>query len=170
MIKVFLGLGSNLGDSLTHLSQARALLSPHLQDFKASSIVLSEPMYVLDQPKFYNQVVMGSTDLSPHELLKLTQEIQDTIGRIKNYRFGPRSIDIDILYYGNFMVSDTDLIIPHPRIHERLFVLQPLVELDPQWVCPQTHKTVSELIKDYYQNQAIQKPLPIVESSNLSGE
>lgn len=164
MVKVFLGLGSNVGDSLATLRQAFENLAPHFQELVPSSIVLSEPMYVLDQPKFYNQVLMGQTDLAIRDLLHLAQHIQVNLGRTQTYRNGPRVLDIDILYYGDIILDEPDLTIPHPRLHERLFVLQPLAELDPLWVCPKSQKTAGELLKECYQNQNITKALPIVPS------
>lgn len=162
MTTVFLGLGSNLGESLVHLREAYHLLNPYFHNLVASSIVQSDPMYVVDQPKFYNQVLKGSTDLSARELLNHIQTIQEKIGRVKTYRHGPRSIDIDILYFGDLVLSEPDLEIPHPRIHERLFVLQPLVELEPSWMCPKTRKSAADLLTDYIQGHGDYEPLFIV--------
>jgi 2-amino-4-hydroxy-6-hydroxymethyldihydropteridine diphosphokinase len=159
MVTVFLGLGSNLGESITHLNEAYHLLNPYFHNLVASNIVQSDPMYVIDQPKFYNQVLKGSTHLSARELLVLTQDIQEKIGRVKTYRNGPRTIDIDILYFGDLVLSEPDFVIPHPRIHERLFVLQPLVELDPTWVCPNSRKSAADLLSDYIQSHGDYEPL-----------
>lgn len=159
MVTVFLGLGSNLGESLNHLREAYHLLTPYFDNLVVSNIVQSDPMYVVDQPKFYNQVLKGSTHLSARELLVLTQDIQEKIGRVKTYRNGPRTIDIDILYFSDLVLSEPDFVIPHPLIHERLFVLQPLVELDPTWVCPKSRKSAANLLSDYIQSHGDYEPL-----------
>jgi 2-amino-4-hydroxy-6-hydroxymethyldihydropteridine diphosphokinase len=102
---------------------------------------------VTDQPVFLNQVVMGSTNIVPAELVTLTKALQQQIGRTKTYQNGPREIDIDILYYDDLILDKDELVIPHPRIAERLFVLDPLCELMPDWVCPITRKRV-QMMRD----------------------
>lgn len=153
MIQVFLGLGSNMGDRLDNLAKASQLLSPYFQTLITSQVITTSPMYVVDQPEFCNQVIAGETALSAQELLQLTQQIETQLGRVKTYRNGPRPIDIDILYYGNWIINDPNLIIPHPRIQERLFVLQPLVEIAPDWICPVTGKTSQKLLEYCLKNQ-----------------
>ena len=137
MATVYLGLGSNLGDRRAYLKAAIQGLSRILTDIEESSIYETDPQYVTDQPVFLNQVVSGKTDLEPLEFLKHCQSIQTEVGRTpQTVRFGPREIDIDILSFGD-VVLKTDIIeIPHPRLYERLFVLVPLCEIVPNWLCP----------------------------------
>lgn len=112
---------------------------------KASSVYETLPQYELNQPIFLNQAVEIETDLSPHQLLKEIKSIEDKLGRQPTYRFGPRIVDIDILYYGQEKVEIEGLTIPHPMILERSFVLEPLCEIAPNFKCPKTGKTVQEM-------------------------
>jgi 2-amino-4-hydroxy-6-hydroxymethyldihydropteridine diphosphokinase len=147
MTKVILSLGSNIGNRAAYLGQAVALLSKYISEIAVSSIIITKPMYVANQPNFYNQVISGNTDLPPQKFLEITQGIEQAIGRIKSYFYGPRCIDIDILYYGDQVIQEPDLIIPHPLIKERLFVLHPLAELEPTWVCPITHQSAEAMFQ-----------------------
>ena len=139
-----LGLGSNKSfaslDSLHLLARASALLEPLFSDFRFSSVYRTKPMYVTDQSDFYNMVVSGRTELSPHELLARIHEIEELLGRDRKseIRNGPRSVDIDIELYGNEEINYSDpsdsmknLEVPHPRLCERAFVLIPLLEVLP---------------------------------------
>ncbi len=92
---------------------------------------------------------MGNTYVAPTEIVELTKSLQQQIGRTKTYQNGPREIDIDILYYDDFVINTADLVIPHPRIAERLFVLEPLCELAPDWVCPVTNKSVQVMLDEF---------------------
>lgn len=148
MATVIFSLGSNIGDREHHLEQARAGLQDFMTDFKVSRVIETAPQYVTDQPVFLNQVVMGNTDVAPTEIVALTKSLQQQIGRTKTYQNGPREIDIDILYYDDFVINTADLVIPHPRIAERLFVLEPLCELAPDWVCPVTRKSVQVMLDE----------------------
>ena len=154
MATVIFSLGSNIGDREHHLEQARAGLQDFMTDFKVSRVIETAPQYVTDQPVFLNQVVMGNTDVAPTEIVALTKALQQQIGRTKTYQNGPREIDIDILYYDDFVINTADLLIPHPRIAERLFVLEPLCELVPDWVCPATHKHVQVMLDELMQIQS----------------
>ena len=137
MTGVVLGLGSNRAwngkDCIALLRAACASLSPFLSDMRVSSIYCTAPMYVTTQDDFYNMVVCGwvADALTPHELLSHIHRIEASLGRDRSaeIRNGPRSIDIDIELYGNERVASADLVIPHPRLHERAFVLVPLLEL-----------------------------------------
>jgi 2-amino-4-hydroxy-6-hydroxymethyldihydropteridine diphosphokinase len=143
MVTVYLSLGSNLGDRRAYLKAAVNALRLILKDVKESSIYETEPLYVTDQPAFLNQAISGKTDREPLEFLKQCQSIQTQIGRTpKAIRFGPREIDIDILSFGNILLKTESIEIPHPRIHERLFVLEPLCEIDTNWICSKTGEAV----------------------------
>jgi 2-amino-4-hydroxy-6-hydroxymethyldihydropteridine diphosphokinase len=141
-------LGSNLGDRRAYLKAAIQGLSRILTDIEESSIYETDPQYVTDQPVFLNQVVSGKTDLEPLEFLKNCQNIQTEIGRTpQTVRFGPREIDIDILSFGDVVLKTDTIEIPHPRLYERLFVLVPLCEIFPNWLCPKTGESVQDLIQ-----------------------
>jgi 2-amino-4-hydroxy-6-hydroxymethyldihydropteridine diphosphokinase len=148
MIMVYLSLGSNLGDRHAYLKAAVDALKLILADIKTSSIYETEPQYVTDQPAFLNQVISGKTDLDPLEFLKQCQAIQKQVGRApQTVRFGPREIDIDIISFGDVILKTESIEIPHPRLHERLFVLEPLQEIAPNWICPRTGECVQDLIQ-----------------------
>lgn len=131
MNNVCLSLGSNLGNRLQNLLEAiKQLVNSDFQLLKISSIYLTEPIGPVEQDDFYNMVILGKTKLTPKELLQLTQGIENIMGRTRLINWGPRLIDIDILFYNEYSVEEENLIIPHPRIKERAFVLVPLKELD----------------------------------------
>ena len=142
---VFLALGTNLGDRLANLKQAIASLTPQL-DVKAKSPVYETPPWGYeDQPKFLNQVIKANTYLDPEPLLKHLKRLELALGRKESFPNGPRLIDIDILFYDNIVLNKSSLVIPHPRLHERGFVLLPLMDLDPDLVHPVNQKSVREL-------------------------
>lgn len=130
---MFLGLGSNAGDSRGILRSALGDLRSLLAELRASSLYRTKPRYVTDQPDFLNQAVCGYTDLEPIVLLDAVQAIEARHGRDRSKeRFkGPRTLDVDILIYGDIAVDSSRLILPHPGLKERAFVLVPLIELDP---------------------------------------
>ncbi|MBI2686076.1 MAG: 2-amino-4-hydroxy-6-hydroxymethyldihydropteridine diphosphokinase [Acidobacteria bacterium] len=135
MTTVYLALGSNLGDREAALNQAIALLNyEHIEVVRCSSVIETEPAYVLDQPKFLNMVLEARTNLFATQLLRTTQRIERAMGRRKIIDKGPRNIDIDILYFGDLILKTPHLTIPHPLIHERPFVLIPLAEIAPHLV------------------------------------
>ncbi len=144
---VYLGLGSNVGDREEYIEQACFILgkTPGIKLKKRSSNYETEAQGTGDQPPFLNAAVAIETKLSPHKLLDKTQETENTLGRERDVEWGPRTIDIDILLYGDQIVSDDRLQVPHPLLHERLFVLLPLKEIAPNVVHPTLEKTVSEL-------------------------
>jgi 2-amino-4-hydroxy-6-hydroxymethyldihydropteridine diphosphokinase len=131
--QVFLSLGSNMGDRKKNIIEAWKELDRILKDINKSSIYETEPLYYTDQPLFLNAVISGFTDLSCFELLKVTQEIEKKLGRdrSKELKMGPRPLDIDLLLYNTLIINSEDLILPHPRLKERRFVLVPLLELEP---------------------------------------
>jgi len=144
---VYLGLGSNVGDREEFIEQAVFLLekNPNISVGKRSANYETEPEGGGDQPPFLNSVVEIKTKMDPYSLLDLCQEIEATLGREREIEWGPRTIDIDILIYDDEIVSDDKLQIPHPLMHERLFVLRPLKELAPQQVHPILEKTIESL-------------------------
>lgn len=139
MITAWLSLGSNLDDPRSQLERAlqRLYRAPAIEDLEASSFYRTPPWGDKAQDEFVNAVVRCRTLLSAHELLRLAQTIENEMGRVRSARrWGPRLIDIDLLLYGAEHYADEDLVIPHPRLHERAFVLLPMTELDPDLDIP----------------------------------
>jgi 2-amino-4-hydroxy-6-hydroxymethyldihydropteridine diphosphokinase len=147
MKTIFLALGSNLGDRAATVGQAVALMeSDELHVLRASSLYETEPRDVTDQPWFLNQVIEAETSLFPRQLLTRLKRLEIELGRRPARPKGPRAIDIDILLYGDAVVSTPDLSIPHPGMPQRRFVLEPLAELAPDLRHPQTRKTIREML------------------------
>lgn len=147
MKKVYLALGSNLGDrAATLLSALAQMESPELHLLRASSVYETEPREFADQPWFLNQVAEVETSLFPRQLLTRLKRLEIALGRRASVPKGPRAIDIDILFYGDAVVSTPDLAIPHPGIAERRFVLEPLAELVPGMRHPKSGKTIREML------------------------
>jgi 2-amino-4-hydroxy-6-hydroxymethyldihydropteridine diphosphokinase len=141
----FLSLGSNLGDRQALLNEALSRLeSAGVHVARRSRIHETEPQDYLDQPKFLNMAAEVETDLSPRELLAVIQKIETELGRQRTIPKGPRTIDIDILFYANLIVATPELEIPHPRLAERRFVLDPLSEIAPDFRHPITGQSVRE--------------------------
>ncbi len=154
---VYIALGSNIGDRAENLRQAREQIAvPDLRVLRASSIYETAPRDVKDQPWFLNQVIECETDLFPRQLLARLQKIEKSMGRKRRIAKGPREIDLDILFFGDAVVKAPELEIPHPRIAERRFVLEPLAELAPEKKHPGTRKTVREMLASVA-NQAVRK-------------
>ena len=148
LIRAYLGLGSNLGDRQHNLSRAIELLSQRLHVERISSIYETEPMGYQEQPRFLNAICQVATLLSPEKLLALAKEIEEALGRVPSFQNGPRSIDVDILFYGEQVIDNPQLTIPHPRLEERAFVLVPLAEIAPELVHPVSGKTVGEMVQN----------------------
>lgn len=134
---MFLSLGSNLGDRRAHLEEAlRRLEEGGVRVVRRSSWYETEPVGYTDQPAFLNLVVEVRTSLTPRALLRRAQEVELALGRVRTVRWGPRTADVDLLLYGRRVILEPDLVVPHPRLRERAFVLVPLYELDPDLVLP----------------------------------
>lgn len=147
MARVFIALGSNLDDRLANLAQARQLLDGETHIFLASSIYETPPWGYTEQPAFYNQALAVKTDLTPLRLLNKLKRIEKIMGREETFRYGPRVIDLDILFYDDRILNTKRLQIPHPRLQERAFVLVLLAEIIPDLIHPVLDKTVSELLR-----------------------
>jgi 2-amino-4-hydroxy-6-hydroxymethyldihydropteridine diphosphokinase len=147
MAEVFIALGSNLADRQANLERAQAALAPAVTILERSSIHETRPQYVTDQPAFLNMVLRGTTELAPKALLAFLQRLEQTLGRIPSRRFGPRLIDLDILYYEDQIVNETELVLPHPRIAERDFVLLPMAEIAANRRHPVTSRTTAEMLE-----------------------
>lgn len=145
---VYLALGANLGDRQANLRAARAALSPQVSVLEASPVYETPPWGITDQPAFLNQALRGETDLPPLELLAFLKRLESELGRVPGVRYGPRAIDLDILFYDNLVFDEQGLTIPHPRLHERGFVLMPLGDIAPNLVHPLIGRTVQEMLGD----------------------
>jgi 2-amino-4-hydroxy-6-hydroxymethyldihydropteridine diphosphokinase len=139
MVRAYVGLGSNLGDreAMLHAALDRLRAADEVGVVAVSAFRETDPVGYEDQPRFVNAVAALDTSLSPDELLDLLLAVESELGRIRTGpRFGPRTIDLDLLLHGDAVVDRPGLEVPHPRLHERRFVLEPLVELDPLLVVP----------------------------------
>jgi 2-amino-4-hydroxy-6-hydroxymethyldihydropteridine diphosphokinase len=146
-MKIYLSLGSNLGDRERHLQEALDLLqAPDLRIQRISPVYETEPREVRNQPWFLNLVVEAQTDLFPKQLLVRTSKIERQLGRRRLIEKGPRTVDIDILFIGSFVLRTPTLTVPHPRLAERRFVLAPLADLAPEWRDPVSRRSVRELL------------------------
>ncbi|MGO9612534.1 MAG: 2-amino-4-hydroxy-6-hydroxymethyldihydropteridine diphosphokinase [Dissulfurispiraceae bacterium] len=149
MAIVYLGIGSNIDNreanclsSLEHLKKRGIVIR------KCSAIYETEPWGIKDQPRFINMAVETETDMSAEKLLDLLKDVEHSMGRKETMRWGPRVIDLDILFYDDAIVTSERLHLPHPMLHERDFVLIPLVEIAPDKMHPTRHKTIRELWED----------------------
>lgn len=153
METVFIGFGSNVGDRVDFCDRAVTLLSllPHSYVAGVSLLYETEPVHDHTQPGdgwFLNGVVQIETDVTPRSLLAILREIERSLGRDEDNRSGPRTMDLDMLFYGQLVIDEPDLVVPHPRLHQRRFVLMPLSELDPLWVHPSLHRTINQLLAE----------------------
>ena len=156
-VAVYLGLGSNLGDRQENLDRALDLLSQRLGALQISSVYDTEPIGNINQPRFLNMVCQAYTGLAPMELLTLVKGIELKIGRAPGKPNAPRPIDIDILFYGDQIIEAPELVIPHPKLTERAFVLVPLDEIASDLVHPVSGKKVKELLERVKEKQGVFK-------------
>ena len=143
---VYLALGTNLGNRLENLKEAIAALTPQMDVKAKSSVYETPPWGYEDQPKFLNQVVKATTYLEPQPLLKHLKRLEIALGRQESFRNGPRLIDLDLLFYDDLVLNSEVLTLPHPRLHERGFVLLPLMDIAPDLVHPVTKKSVRDMV------------------------
>jgi 2-amino-4-hydroxy-6-hydroxymethyldihydropteridine diphosphokinase len=144
--RLAIALGSNLGDRERYLRDAVDALGAFITDVRVSSFHDTEPAGVGPQPRFLNAAVVGETSLDPRALLTRLLEIEQRFGRNRPHPGAARTLDLDLILYGDEVVDESDLIVPHPRFRERRFVLAPLAEIAAAWRDPVTGKTVGELL------------------------
>ena len=145
---VFIGLGSNLGERESMLHAAAEALQPEVQPIASSHIYETPPWGFLEQPPFLNQVIQARTTLSAQATLEKLKLIEKHMGRIQNFRYGPRAIDLDILFFNDEIIESDGLTVPHPELPARAFVLIPLQEIAPELVHPVLKKTVREMAEE----------------------
>jgi 2-amino-4-hydroxy-6-hydroxymethyldihydropteridine diphosphokinase len=146
MIKnVFIALGSNIGDRQANLEKARSSFDPEIEILQCSSVYKTPPWGYFDQPVFLNQVCECGTRLEPLDLLNYLKGIEKEMGRELSFLYGPRLIDLDILFYDQLVVDYPNLSIPHPHIEKRAFVLVPLMDIAPEFCHPATGVTVQDM-------------------------
>jgi len=159
MAQVFIGLGSNLGGRLNYLKQALTEMAhlPSTAVITCSSVYETDPVGVKEQPIFLNVVAELDSTLIPYELFTGLKRIEREIGRTRSERWGPREIDLDLLYYGREVVNDQGLHVPHPEIANRRFVLVPMKEIAPAYFDPLRHLSIEELLHRCTDTSAVRK-------------
>lgn len=159
MTIVYIGLGSNIGDRVGNIQHALAALQGKeaFSLLRVSSFYRTAPVGYEAQEWFANAVVEGQTSLAPSELLALLQTIEREMGRVTPFKWGPRNIDLDLLFFGDRIVVEEGLSVPHPLADQRRFVMEPLAELAPEGVHPRTGTTFREILKQLGTNQAVER-------------
>ena len=160
MAIVYIGLGSNLGRKKANIRRAVKLLNKKrdIKILKVSSSYETEPVGYVKQDWFVNACLKAETNLSPRQLLNTLKDIEKKLKRKKRFiRWGPRTIDLDILLYDNLRLKTKDLVIPHPEMHKRAFVLIPLIELEPNLIHPTKRKSILELLANLKRNKEVKR-------------
>jgi len=146
MRNLLIGLGSNLGHPAAQIAEAVRRLSARMEVRGVSSLYRSAPVGPQDQPDYVNAVLRGMSAASPEEVLADARSVEQALGRVRTVRDGPRTIDVDVLDLGGMVLETPDLVLPHPRMAGRSFVLVPLAEVDPEWRHPVLGLTAMELL------------------------
>lgn len=147
MPRVAIGLGGNLGDRRRLLDEAVAALAAVIDDLRVSTFYDTEPVGVGPQPRFLNAAVTGHTSFEPADLLTAMLEIEQKLGRERPHVGAPRTVDLDLILYGDVVLDEPGIAVPHPRFRNRLFVLEPLAEIAADWIDPVSGKTIRELLE-----------------------
>lgn len=145
---VYLGLGANLGNREKNIEIALRELNKIAKVIKVATIIETDPVGTHHPEKYLNTALEIQTELNPTELIIRLEEIEHKMGRVRRERNEPRQVDLDILLYSNLTINTPPLQIPHPRMHKRRFVLEPLAEIAPDTIHPTTNKTISQLLKE----------------------
>lgn len=165
MTRIYLSMGSNLGDREGNLRSGVESLRSICEVRAVSPLWATAPVGVTDQPDFLNIAVAADTDLQPRALLDEVKRIEHDVGRRPTFRWGPRVLDIDILLYGNEIVTEPDLSIPHPRLEERAFVLAPLADIAPDAAHPTLQKAVKDLLAGVLGRDSVRRIGPLEDHS-----
>ncbi len=162
MVRIFIGIGSNLGDRANYLHQALVEIANSENIFmkKYSSVYETEPVGNKEQPQFLNMVAELESTLSPQDLLRRLKEIENSLGRKYSEHWGPREIDLDILYYGSEVYNDEKLHLPHPEIANRRFVLVPMKEIAENFLDPMQRLSMTELLRRCSDTSVVRKISP----------
>ena len=155
MPRVFIGLGSNIGNKEDYINKAMTFISELYTVKKISHLYHTEPVGNIKQDWFLNCSVEIETDVDPKKLLSTVKSIERKLGRTKSVKNGPRTIDIDILFYGDYILKTKSLVIPHPLLQERLFVLQPMMDIDPDLIHPVLKRSIHDLYHDHLWSQKV---------------
>ena len=148
MVEVVCSLGSNLGDRERHINAAiSAFQSYAIYDVKSAPLYETDPVGLTDQPSFLNTAIFFKCELPALEILRIALEIEQAMGRKRRIKWGPRTIDIDIIFYGNDKIAHEQLVVPHPRFAKRKFVLVPVSDLIPEFVPPGFANTISQILQ-----------------------
>ncbi len=152
---IYIGMGSNVGDRNQHFNRAIAVLSQNIEIQQLSHRFVSKAMYNTQQDDFLNMVIRGASFMSARQILTFFKQIEQSFGRdLQAARYGPRPLDIDLLFYGNHIIDEADLKVPHPLLYERNFVLEPLVQVaDNDFYDPHSGKRATQLLTDLFRNQ-----------------
>ena len=158
MVNVFLLLGSNLGDRISFLNQAIALIGEEIATVSVTSSVYETASWgKTDLPDYLNQVIMINTNLSAPIILEKALNIEQVLGRKREEKWGSRTIDIDILFYGQHIIDEPDLKVPHPELYNRRFTLEPLAEIVPLMIHPVLNKNILQLKTELKDNLIVKK-------------
>ncbi|MFC1690771.1 2-amino-4-hydroxy-6-hydroxymethyldihydropteridine diphosphokinase [Nanoarchaeota archaeon] len=152
---VYIGVGSNIEDKKIHIDKAIDMMKEKINILQESSLFETEPMGFEDQDWFFNGVVKAETDLSPKELLDFLMDIEKKLGRNQEDRKAPRTIDLDILFYGDQTIEEDNLIVPHPDMEKHSFAVVPMAEIDPKFVHPKLQKTMEQLEEQLEEHKQI---------------
>ena len=157
MARVFIGLGSNLGDRMENLRAAFQMMSAFTEIVRVSSIYETEPVGNEDQPDFLNCAAEINSSLTPRKLLDELKTVEDKLGRARGEKWGPRTIDIDIIFYDDLVIDCDELQVPHPASHLRRFVLEPLCEISPDLIHPRLGVPLSLLLDKLTDTKSVKK-------------
>ena len=165
METIFIGFGSNAGDRVDFCDRAVTLLGllPHSRLLGVSLLYETEPVKDGTDPGdgwFLNGVVQLETDVTPRSLLMVLREIERSLGRDEEHRSGPRTMDLDLLFYGSLVIEEPGLVVPHPRLHQRRFVLLPMSELDPSWTHPSLGRSITQLLAELKDRSEVRLLIP----------
>lgn len=167
MTVAYIGLGTNMGDRPGNLEKALQLLAGHMMIAGVSSLYETEPEGYVEQDDFFNCAALAEVNYGAPALLNVLKEVEEQMGRVRSFTAGPRVIDADLLFFGQEVIDQPGLVVPHPRIQERRFVLVPMAEIAGDFMHPVLHKTIYRLLAECASGRRVVKVGPI--GLNLAG-